>query len=109
MPPVVTLPLSVFFFQLFSLAGDWLGRAHWTDAVFAGFITGYVCYDMLHYGTQHWPMRNGLLRALKRYHLQHHYHMPDVRFGVTSPLWDLMFRTYPSRPGKKGLRVDARG
>lgn len=108
MPPAVTVPLSLLFFRLFSLVGDWLGRPHWTDAVFAGFIVGYLCYDMLLYATHHLPMRSRLLRALKRYHMQHHYQTPDVRFGVSSPVWDIVFRTYPSRAANRAARIDAR-
>jgi sterol desaturase/sphingolipid hydroxylase (fatty acid hydroxylase superfamily) len=37
-----------------------------------------------------------LLRYLRRYHLLHHYKTPDLRFGVTSPLFDLLFGTFRS-------------
>jgi sterol desaturase/sphingolipid hydroxylase (fatty acid hydroxylase superfamily) len=32
----------------------------------------------------------------KRYHMQHHYKTPDERFGVSSPLWDMVFGTKPA-------------
>jgi sterol desaturase/sphingolipid hydroxylase (fatty acid hydroxylase superfamily) len=32
----------------------------------------------------------------KRYHMQHHYKTPDQRFGVSSPLWDMVFGTKPA-------------
>jgi sterol desaturase/sphingolipid hydroxylase (fatty acid hydroxylase superfamily) len=41
-------------------------------------------------------MRRGVLKYLKRYHLQHHYKTPQQRFGVTSPLWDVLFGTKPA-------------
>jgi sterol desaturase/sphingolipid hydroxylase (fatty acid hydroxylase superfamily) len=96
MPPVVSAPLAVVFFALFRLViGSWLGAPAWVDPVFAGFVAGYVAYDMLHYATHHLPMKRGLLKSLKRYHTLHHYRTPDARFGVSSPLWDWVFRTLP--------------
>jgi sterol desaturase/sphingolipid hydroxylase (fatty acid hydroxylase superfamily) len=56
---------------------------------------GYVAYDMIHYATHHFPMRWGVLKALKRYHMLHHYKTPNERFGVSSPTWDAVFGTLP--------------
>jgi len=28
-------------------------------------------------------------------HMQHHYKTPQMRFGVSSPLWDYVFHTMP--------------
>ena len=64
---------------------------------FSGFITGYLIYDMTHYATHHLPMRHGIWKFLKRHHMQHHYRTPDRRFGVSSPLWDLVFGTEPAK------------
>ena len=46
-------------------------------------------------------MRMPLLHFLKVYHLQHHYGTEGLRYGVSSPLWDRVFGTYPAkvRPG----------
>ncbi|MCC7353073.1 MAG: sterol desaturase family protein, partial [Anaerolineae bacterium] len=63
---------------------------------FAGFGAGYVMYDMLHYATHHLPMRWGILKYLKRHHMQHHFKSPEQRFGVTMPLWDIVFGTMPA-------------
>jgi sterol desaturase/sphingolipid hydroxylase (fatty acid hydroxylase superfamily) len=32
-------------------------------------------------------------RFLRQHHMAHHYTKPDRNFGVSSPLWDLVFRT----------------
>ena len=32
-------------------------------------------------------------KFLRQYHLTHHYASPDRHFGVSSPLWDVVFRT----------------
>ena len=106
MPPIVSIPLALLFYGLFALVvGSWLGMPNRVDALFAGFISGYVGYDMIHYATHHLPMRGRLLKALKRYHMQHHYQTPDDRYGVSTPIWDAVFGTLPggihgSRPEK---------
>ena len=59
----------------------------------AGLLFGYVCYDMLHYATHHFPMKRGIWLWLKQYHLRHHYNDDHVGYGISSPLWDYVFRT----------------
>jgi sterol desaturase/sphingolipid hydroxylase (fatty acid hydroxylase superfamily) len=96
MPPVVSIPLALIFYGLFYLLFTVLFQApHWVSPVFSGFIIGYLVYDLTHYATHHFPMRKGYLKFIKRYHMQHHYKTPDKRFGVSSPLWDKVFNTYP--------------
>ena len=98
MPPAVSIPMAVVFYLAYYLVfGALLGIPHWISPMFAGFITGYLAYDMTHYATHHIPMRWGVFKFLKRYHMQHHYKTPDQRYGVSSPLWDVVFRTLPSR------------
>ena len=63
----------------------------------AGLTVGYLAYDMIHYATHHLPMRWGVCRYLKRYHLKHHYKTPNQRFGVSSPLWDIVYGTGGSK------------
>jgi sterol desaturase/sphingolipid hydroxylase (fatty acid hydroxylase superfamily) len=96
MPPIISIPLGVLFYGLFSLVvSDWLGLSHWFGPIISGFAIGYLIYDLMHYATHHFPMRSGVLKYLKRYHMMHHYKTPDQRYGVSSPLWDVVFRTKP--------------
>ena len=96
MPPVVSIPLALILYGLLVLVvGEILGLYGWVDILMAGLLTGYLIYDLTHYATHHFPMRKGVLKFLKRYHMQHHYRTPDQRFGVSSPLWDWVFRTMP--------------
>jgi 4-hydroxysphinganine ceramide fatty acyl 2-hydroxylase len=88
MPPVISIPLAVVFYFLFAIT---LGR--YAPAVSAGFGFGYVCYDTIHYATHHFQMKRGIWRWLKQYHLRHHYHDDQAGYGVSSPLWDHIFRT----------------
>ena len=97
MPPVVSIPMAALFYGIFYLVVDRLfGAPSWVPALFAGFILGYLVYDMIHYATHHFPMRSGYLKFLKRYHMQHHYKTPSERFGVSSPVWDKVFGTMPA-------------
>lgn len=88
MPPSVSIPLAVFFYGLFLIIFGW-----YTPPVFAGLVFGYLCYDMIHYGTHHFSMSSRIGQWLKRYHLCHHFKDDHIGFGVSSPLWDFVFRT----------------
>jgi sterol desaturase/sphingolipid hydroxylase (fatty acid hydroxylase superfamily) len=96
MPPILSIPLALFFYGLFHVTvGMILGLPRLSGPSFAGFLTGYLAYDMLHYAEHHLSMRWGFLKFLKRYHLRHHYKNPDHGFGVSSPVWDVVFGTKP--------------
>jgi dihydroceramide fatty acyl 2-hydroxylase len=67
MPPIVSVSMAFVFYGLFTLiVGRWFTAPQWVAPLFAGFIVGYVAYDMIHYATHHFPMRWGVLKALKR-------------------------------------------
>src|SRR5438132_6631869 len=88
MPPVVSIPLAIVFYGLFILLFGTVAPAVW-----AGLVGGYVCYDSIHYAIHHFPMKTGILNRLKQHHLRHHYHDDHAGYGVSSPLWDYVFRT----------------
>ena len=89
MPPSVSLPLAVIFYILFRLT---LGPA-FVFSFFAGFLLGYLAYDMIHYATHHAPLKGGLGLLLKHHHMKHHYQTDTLGYGVSSPLWDYVFGT----------------
>jgi 4-hydroxysphinganine ceramide fatty acyl 2-hydroxylase len=88
MPPVVSVPLACIFYAIFVIV---FGSV--APAAFAGLLLGYLCYDMIHYAIHHFSMKRGVWLWLKQYHMRHHYKDDQVGFGVTSPLWDNVFRT----------------
>lgn len=97
MPPALSIPMSLFFYVVFWLVISVLiGKPHWLSPVFAGTLSGYLIYDMLHYATHHWKLNWSWFRFIRHYHLRHHTQTPDLRFGVTSPLWDIVFGTAPA-------------
>ena len=96
MPPAVSFPMAaVIYGLLYGVVGVLLEAPGWVDGLTSGLLMGYLVYDITHYATHHFAMRGGVLKFLKRYHMQHHYKTPDQRFGVSSPLWDWVFGTLP--------------
>ena len=96
MAPVISIPLATGFYFLFLPV---LGQAS-VAPFFAGFIFGYICYDMIHYATHHAPMKSPYAQWLKHHHMRHHYQTDSLGFGVSSPLWDYVFRTtFPQKAG----------
>lgn len=94
MPFPVSIPLAALFYGLFHLVfGILTGIPQWVNPLMAGFMIGYLAYDLIHYATHHLPMRSGYAKYIKRYHMAHHYKSPSTRYGVSSPLWDYVFRT----------------
>jgi sterol desaturase/sphingolipid hydroxylase (fatty acid hydroxylase superfamily) len=89
MPLIVSGPLYFVFLWLWrTLMGD-LGWAFG-----AGFCFGYMSYDVLHYQIHH--SKSPWLRELRRHHLVHHSPQKGQhnKFGVSTTLWDHVFRTY---------------
>lgn len=97
MPPGVSVPLAVLFWFLFR----WTFGALYAPAVFAGFVTGYLVYDSIHFAVHHFAVPTSAGRWLKRAHHRHHFLDPDEDYGVSSPLWDVVLGTL----GKHQRRV----
>ena len=89
MPPSVSIPLAVLFFFIFRLIfGEILMLPF-----FAGFILGYLFYDISHYAIHHFNMHSKFWLAIKNHHMLHHYQDEYKGYGVSSPFWDYVFRT----------------
>jgi dihydroceramide fatty acyl 2-hydroxylase len=91
MPPSASVPLAVVFLGLFWLV---LG-ADAATAFGAGFLTGYLAYDMIHYHVHHHRPKTWVGRKLRELHMRHHFQDDERGFGVSAPYWDHVFRTYP--------------
>jgi sterol desaturase/sphingolipid hydroxylase (fatty acid hydroxylase superfamily) len=90
MPPIISIPLALLFYFLFkNILGD-----QFLPPFFAGFILGYLAYDLTHYAVHHFSLRGRVSLYLKQQHMRHHYMDPDGNYGVSSPLWDFVFGTY---------------
>ncbi len=89
MPPSVSIPLATMFYFLFRFL---IGGVS-VHPFFAGFLTGYLFYDMTHYAIHHFNMHSKFWLGLKNHHIKHHYQNPNKGYGVSSPLWDLVIGT----------------
>ena len=86
LPPAVSIPLASGFYFLF----DYLITGDTLYPFFAGFILGYLIYDMLHYAIHHVEYEGKIWKTLKSHHLKHHYVDDTKGFGVSSPIWDAL-------------------
>ena len=94
MPPVVSIPLAAIFYGLFfGVVGSLLKLPNYVDGIFAGFLTGYVVYDMTHYALHHFSFKGEYFMKLRQHHMAHHFKNHKRRFGVSTWLWDDIFRT----------------
>lgn len=64
---------------------------------FAGVTAGFIAYEAIHYRIHFSRPKGSIERWLREHHLLHHQRVPDRCFGVTSPLWDVIFGTEPAR------------
>lgn len=66
-----------------------------------GVTAGYLAYALCHHATHHWRANGTWLKDRKRWHALHHHRGGAECYGVTSTLWDRVFRTGPEmeRPG----------
>ncbi|MEJ0101820.1 MAG: sterol desaturase family protein [Bacteroidota bacterium] len=90
MPPSASIPLAILFYFLFSLLFTTQSKLH---AFYSGFILGYLLYDMIHYAIHHLNFKSGLLKAIKKHHMLHHYSDSTKGYGVSSALWDFIFQS----------------
>jgi dihydroceramide fatty acyl 2-hydroxylase len=97
MPPAPAAAVAGILYGLFRMV---LGPS-WGDPFFASFLVGYLAYDYTHLYLHVGSPRTRLGRYLRRHHMRHHFVTPDARWGVTSPLWDWVFRTTGERPASR--------
>jgi dihydroceramide fatty acyl 2-hydroxylase len=95
MPPSVSVPLAALFVGLFVLVFG--TPAAWV--VGAGFLSGYLAYDMTHYHLHHRTPRTRVGKVLYELHMRHHFQDDTRGFGVSAPFWDYVFGTPQKRVG----------
>jgi dihydroceramide fatty acyl 2-hydroxylase len=89
MPPSVSIPLAALFVFGFSLVFGTPGFLPFG----AGFLGGYLFYDMLHYHVHHHRPRTALGKRMRELHMRHHFQDHDRGYGVSAPFWDRVFGT----------------
>jgi len=92
MPPSVSVPLAALF-----LLAYWLVFGEAGFPIFGGFMLGYLAYDYTHYYVHHFVPKSNLGKKLREQHMRHHFQDHRFGYGVSSPLWDVAFRTLPKK------------
>jgi sterol desaturase/sphingolipid hydroxylase (fatty acid hydroxylase superfamily) len=91
---------------LFVLLGLAAGSFQRGALIEAATVSGYLIYEALHV-RMHSPAAGGpLLRALRKHHFYHHFGDDTRCYGVTTPIWDYVFRTGYDRPSEANGRAD---
>lgn len=88
----------------------WAATGSWQATVYlyTGLMAGYFFYEYLDYQAHHGTSRTRLVRYFRKYHLQHHHYDANVRFGVTSPLFDYIFGTFHLEERRRVATTEAR-
>jgi dihydroceramide fatty acyl 2-hydroxylase len=93
MPPGASIPLALLFTGLFVLT---LGSPLWMPFE-AGFLAGYLVYDMTHYYLHHHRPKSRLGKRMRELHMRHHFQDDTTWYGVSAPWWDRVFGTAAKR------------
>ncbi len=101
MPPSVSIPLAALFYFLFRVL---IGSIS-VLPFFAGFLIGYLFYDITHYAIHHFNMHSKFWLAIKNHHMKHHYQDSHKGYGVSSPIWDMIIGT--NFPAKSSKNIEA--
>lgn len=92
MPPFVSAAYAVIAYLVFKLImGDF------AFYFLPGFLIGYASYLGVHYIVHAFNPPKNFLKVLWVNHAIHHYKDPDVAFGVSTPLWDIILGTMPKK------------
>lgn len=89
LPPSVSIPLATLFYLLFNA----ILPVNYIYGFFPAFLLGYLFYDESHYAIHHFNFKGKIWKKIKQHHMLHHYSDPGKGYGVSSPLWDKIFRS----------------
>lgn len=106
---MVAIPIAGAVWALFAGVGP--------GVVFGLSFGGmYAVYEWLHMHLHTHAPQNRYGRWARRHHFYHHFGDPELNHGVTSPIWDIVFRTHVvveqvAVPRKRAMRwlTDAEG
>ena len=88
--------LKIVVILMINLAGYAVGGG--AGLVFcSGFGAGYAFYLGIHFMVHHFDAPTRMFRFYWLYHEIHHHINQKKAYGVSNPVWDLVFNTYPGR------------
>ena len=95
-PPALAMLLLRFIFIPFFIQ---LIPADLFYPMLSGGICGFLLYDLTHFYLHHFEIKNKgtflskYKKNLKLHHMRHHFKDGTKGFGVSSKLWDIIFKT----------------
>jgi sterol desaturase/sphingolipid hydroxylase (fatty acid hydroxylase superfamily) len=92
MPPVLSISIATTLLYIF-----WLLISDFAFCFMAGFVNGYALYLFVHYIVHAYAPPSNKFRRIWINHSIHHYKNGNAAFGVTSPLWDYIYKTRISK------------
>ena len=93
MPLGASVPLALVIAGALYLVGVPLV----TIPLFAGFVSGYLWYDFVHYSTHARDPKTGWGKAIRSHHMAHHFACPDRNFGISHRWIDALVGTLRGR------------
>ncbi len=92
MPIILSTTLAFAF-----LGGFYLLMGKYAYAFTPGFVMGYATYIGVHFMVHAFTPPKNFFKILWVNHAIHHFKDDTVAYGVSSPLWDVVFRTLPPK------------
>lgn len=92
MPIPLSITLATLFFLFYQLI-----MGNYVFGFLPGFLMGYASYLWVHYMVHAFQPPKNFWKILWVHHGIHHYKDPHNAFGVSSPLWDVIFGTMPKK------------
>lgn len=93
MPLGASIPMAILFYVMYrGIFGIAFG-----EPLYIGMGIGYLMYDGTHYAVHHFKLTSRVGKWIRKHHMVHHFADHDGGFGVSTPLWDIVFRTMPAK------------
>ena len=80
---------SIVYGLLYAITGSILSAS----GILVGIWAGFLYYESVHYRVHFSLSGSGFVARQRRTHFYHHFTNNKRCFGVTTPLWDYVFRT----------------
>jgi sterol desaturase/sphingolipid hydroxylase (fatty acid hydroxylase superfamily) len=88
MPPLMSTAIGIVLL----LISKWI-IGDWAYSFMAGFLISYSNYLLIHYLVHAYQPPNNIFKFLWINHSIHHYKNGEGVYGVSSPLWDVVYGT----------------
>ena len=83
-------PIAGGVFLLSSLILGWVGGLIYLG----GMLTAFLIYEYMHWSAHALAPKTFYGRWMRRHHFYHHFTNARFNHGFTSPIWDIVFRTF---------------